>query len=322
MLLKLIERNYWLSSLSDWLIPRQVHSSQRGGTALADFETIETHGNTGVVRVLHISDSHVSVPGDDDGIYGSFCRRMHKAYTDFDRLGAFVSLMDLAVESDVDLIALTGDQVNYPGSKAVNRLVEELKRTGKPWVFTAGNHDWHYEGMEGSSRDLRSRWRQELGPFYLGHDPHASSVEVNGVRFLMIDNATYQVDDQQLAFYQDKVADGTPTVLLVHIPLSVPTIRADREGKPLCGDPAWGAKRDRNWETERRERWPVTGNLPSTEEFLSCVASSPNLVAVLCGHIHESRVDRVSDVANQYVTAPGFARGHRLFRFEGEVTSA
>ena len=164
------------------------------------WETISTRADTGTVRVLHISDSHVSVPGDDDEAHIPYCRRMHNAYTDFDRLGAFLNLMGLALASDVDLIALTGDQVNYPGPGAVKRLVEELERTGKPWVFTAGNHDWHYEGLEGSSRDLRHRWRQELGPFYAGHDPHASSIEVDGVQFLMIDNSTYQVDDAQLAF--------------------------------------------------------------------------------------------------------------------------
>ena len=286
---------------------------------MEDFETIATRADTGIVRVLHLSDSHVSVPGDDDETHVPYCHRMHNAYTQFDRLEAFVNLMDLAVESDVDLIALTGDQVNYPGPRAVKRLVEELERTGKPWVFTAGNHDWHYEGMEGSSHDLRCRWRQELGPFYAGHDPHASSIEINGVRFLMIDNSTYQVDDQQLAFYQEQIALGVPIVLLVHIPLSVPTIRADRPGKPLCGDPDWGAGTDRNWETERREQWSLSGNHASTEAFLSCVEETSNLVAVLCGHIHTSRVDRVNDVANQYVTAPGFEQGHRLIRFEGNT---
>lgn len=283
---------------------------------MEDFETIITPENTETVRVLHISDSHVSVPGDDSETFSPFCGRMHNAYSTYDRFGSFVSMMDLAVEKDVDLIALTGDHVNYPGPNAVARLVEELERTRKPWVFTAGNHDWHYEGMEGSSRDLRLRWRRELKPFYAGRDPHASSIDVNGLRFVLIDNSTFQVDDHQLAFYQKAVSDDKPVVLLVHIPLSVPAIRIDRPGKPLCGDPEWGENMDQNWETERRERWPATGNLPSTEQFLACAKSTSNLVAVLCGHIHQARVDRVNDMAFQYVTAPGFDRGHRLIRFE------
>jgi 3',5'-cyclic AMP phosphodiesterase CpdA len=280
-----------------------------------DFETISTSADIGVVRVLHISDSHVSVEGDDTEEVVQFCARMHGAYSSYDRLGSFMSLMDLAIEKDVDLIALGGDQVNYPGPRAVERLTQELKRTRIPWVFTAGNHDWHYEGMPGSSTDLRQRWRQELAPFYAGNDPHASSVEVNGLRFVLIDNSTFQIDDHQLTFFRDSVSDGTPVVLMVHIPLSVPTLRNDRPGKPLCGDPEWGEHTDNGWETERREKWSAAGNLPSTERFLAAAELTPNLVAVLCGHIHQARVDRVSDSASQYVVAPGFDRGCRLIEF-------
>jgi len=269
------------------------------------------------VRVLHVSDSHVSVSGDDEPTVAPYCGRMHAAYSEYDRLGNFLTVMDTAVKQDVDLIVLSGDQVNYPGKRAVARLVDALEATGKQWVYTAGNHDWHYEGMPGSSADLRERWRQELAPFYAGADPHASAVDVRGVRFVMIDNSTYQVDDGQLAFFKEQTDTDLPIVLVVHIPLSVLALRASREGKPLSGDPAWGAETDRNWETERRERWPGTGNLASTEAFLACVAATPQLVAVLCGHIHEARVDSVNAMASQYVVAPGYSGGCRVLHFSG-----
>jgi len=269
------------------------------------------------VRVLHVSDSHVSVTGDGEPEVAPFCGRMHAAYSEYDRLGNFLMAMDVAVKQDVDLIVLSGDQVNYPGKRAVARLTDGLTATGKEWVYTAGNHDWHYEGMPGSSADLRERWRQELTPFYAGADPHASAADVRGVRFVMIDNSTYQVDDGQLSFFREQIDTNLPVVLVVHIPLSVSTLRASRRGKPLSGDPAWGAETDRNWETERRERWPTTGNLPSTKDFLADVAAAPQVVAVLCGHIHEARVDPVSATANQYVVAPGYAGGCRVLHFSG-----
>lgn len=282
-----------------------------------DTTEIKINSISKLVRVLHVSDSHVSVSGDDEPEVAPFCGRMHAAYSEYDRLGNFLAVMDVAVKQDVDLIVLSGDQVNYPGKRAVARLADALAATGKPWVYTAGNHDWHYEGMPGSSADLRERWRQELTPFYAGADPHASAVDVRGVRFVMIDNSTYQVDDGQLSFFKEQTDTDLPVVLVAHIPLSVPLLRDSRKGKPLSGDPAWGLETDRNWETERRERWPAAGNLPSTEAFLECVAAAPQLVAVLCGHIHEARVDLVSATANQYVVAPGYAGGCRVLEFSG-----
>jgi UDP-2,3-diacylglucosamine pyrophosphatase LpxH len=276
---------------------------------------IDVGGGCTPIKVLHVSDSHVSVPGDDDEKFSPFCKRMHNAYTQYDRLGAFLAAMDLAREEAVDLIALTGDQVNYPGSRAVDRLVDALKSTGRPWVFTAGNHDWHYEGMPGSSVSLRERWRAELAPLYAGLDTHCASVTCGDVRFVMVDNSNFQVDARQLAFFRTEVQSGVPITLLVHIPLTNPTLRAFREGRPVCGDPEWGEATDTNWETERRERWPATGNLASTEAFVSEVRSAPDLVAVMCGHIHTSRIDAFENRANQYVVEPGFAGGYRLFTF-------
>jgi hypothetical protein len=86
---------------------------------LEDFESIAVSSDIDVVSVIQVSDSLVSMPGDDTEAFAPFCGRMQGAYSAYDRLGYFVSLMDLAVERDVDLIALTGDQVNYPGSCAI-----------------------------------------------------------------------------------------------------------------------------------------------------------------------------------------------------------
>ncbi len=282
---------------------------------MVDPDEVHVDGAQTDLRVMHLTDCHVSVPGDEGGAYAAFSRRMHNAYTDYDRLGAFENLMTVAVDHAVDLIALTGDAVNYPGPEGINLLTRMLEDTGAPWVFTAGNHDWHYEGMPGSSRDLRERWRRELASLYSGHDPHCAAVTINGLRFVLIDNSTYQIDERQLAFYETQTADGNPTVLLVHIPLSVEALRVARPGEPLCGDPCWGADTDGNWEIERRDRWSASGNDVCTEAFLSRVTATRNLLGILCGHIHQARIDPVNDRANQYVTAPGFTGGCRLIQF-------
>lgn len=271
------------------------------------------------VTVLHVTDSHISCDRETDCPFDDYSARMHDAYGQFDRPGAFRRAMDLAVEKQVDLVALTGDQINYPSVSAVEFVKGEIRRTGIRHVYTSGNHDWHYEGMPGSSRDLQHEWREKrLKPLYADSQAlSCSSMDIGGLRFVMIENGTYQVDEVQLAFFETQLSAGLPTVLLVHIPLCVSGLLGRSDGSPVCGDPSWGALTDRNYVVERRERWPVSGNLPSTMAFVAAVKQAENLVAVFCGHIHQHREDVIHDQAVQYVTEPGFRDGYRLVRFVG-----
>ncbi len=102
--------------------------------------------------------------------------------------------------------------------------------------------------------------------------------------------------------------------MLLHIPLW--TSEAAGEHVSHCGDPRWGWDSDRNYQIERRERWSSRGNLPSTVEFVRRVKSTPNLIAVLAGHTHRARADRLSTSAVQYVVRAACDGGSRLLTFE------
>ena len=110
-----------------------------------------------------------------------------------------------------------------------------------------------------------------------------------GIRFLAIDNSTYQISDAQLAFFKTQVASGVPLVLLVHIPMYAP-------GKKIsfgCGNPNWGAATDRNFELERRPKWPESGHTPTTLNFHKAVFSAPNLIGIFAGHIHQNSMELI-----------------------------
>lgn len=286
----------------------------RAAHAWTDLEAIvRVDGLDEAVSVLHITDSHISRGPETEAPYAACSARMHAACPEHDASFAFRAQLDLAARRRVDLLALTGDQVNYPGAAAVTWVADALRRAGVPYVYTAGNHDWHYEGLPGSSAALRRDWRvRRLAPLYAG-DPAHAALEIGGLLFVAIDNSTYQVDDEQLAFFRAQAARGLPLVLLCHVPLALPALRTG--GHPLCGDPAWGAATDRNWRLERRPPWPESGNLPSTTAFYEAAVSSPALVAVLCGHIHADRVETIRDGAVQYATRAGMDGSCRLLRF-------
>ena len=132
------------------------------------------------VRIFVISDTHLYLSDAREDPYREYSKRMAAAYngTRHFQTGeptgpeeAFRATLALAKEHGADAIALMGDIVSYPSEAAIELAVKLLDETGIPWFYTTGNHDWHYEGMEGTEIELREKWTQErLAPLYKGHD--------------------------------------------------------------------------------------------------------------------------------------------------------
>ena len=195
-----------------------------------------------------------------------------------------------AKEEEADLIALVGDIFSFPSELAIEWVISKLKEIDIPYVYVSGNHDWHYEGMEGSMDSLRNTWiNKRLLPLYQNNDPLMAAYDIKGIRFLAIDNSTYEINEDQLDFFSNQVETGLPLVLLVHIPMYAP-------GKSIsygCGNPNWSAKTDRNYNLERRPRWPNEGHTKTTFEFHKKVFEAPNLLGIFTGHIHKNTIEIV-----------------------------
>ncbi|MCX6899869.1 MAG: metallophosphoesterase [Verrucomicrobia bacterium] len=290
-----------------------------------DTATIQVSGLEKPLVVLHITDAHISVADRREAQYQRYASRMDNAYgkerehwrTKKKTTTAthFLDLLASAKDRNVDLIALTGDIINNPSQSSAQFISKALKETGIRWLYIAGNHDWHYEGMAGSDDALRRTWTHEsLLPLHPGQNPLCYAVRIGGINFVALDNSTYQVTVEQLAFYEKEIVRGLPTVLLLHIPLYTPA-NAGKHVSDSCGHPSWGWETDRNFAIERRERWPKSGNLQSTTEFVQRVRKTGNLVAVLAGHTHKARTDKLSDSAVQYVAQATCDGGSRLITF-------
>jgi DNA repair exonuclease SbcCD nuclease subunit len=251
------------------------------------------------IKIVHIADTHLFRDDERGGPYKMYSGRMAKAYNQTrhfktDELTspelAFEATLNFAKESKADLITLIGDIFSFPSEAAIEWVAAKLKEVDIPYIYVAGNHDWHYEGMQGSLEDLRDEWiKKRLLPLYQGNDPLMAAYEHKGIRFLAIDNSTYQINEQQLAFFKEQVSSGDPLVLLVHIPMYAP-------GKSMgfgCGNPDWGATSDRNFELERRSRWPEKGHSQTTFDFHRAVFSAPNLLGIFAGHIHRFSIESI-----------------------------
>jgi len=274
---------------------------------------------------MHITDSHVTVLSKNEEEYHPYSRRMDNAYKKVKHyktkkkttsMQMFLDLLEVAKEENVDLIVLTGDIINNPSQSSAAFIYKALKSIEIPYIYLAGNHDWHYEGMKGSSESLRQTWiDNSLLPLYGGIAPLYSSRVIGGINFVAIDNSTYQVNEDQLRFYKTQLKRNFPIVLLLHIPLYLEN-EAKQKNNTVFGAPNWGWNIDRNYRIERRERWGKTGNLATTSEFLETIKKSSNLVSVLAGHTHKDRISSISGQVNQYVTGCSAYGHYRLLRFE------
>ncbi len=283
-------------------VDRKEIKSARGTFSLGSNKvSIYSTADVTPFRIFHIADTHLSMDDHRGEPFLEYSDRMGRAYKSNihyqtgEKLSAeqsFEQTLALAKEQAVDFLALTGDIFNFPSEAAIEWAYQKLMDTGIPFAYIAGNHDWHYEGMKGSSVELRNTWIKRLKIMYQGNQALYAGYDFNGMRFVCIDNSTYEILPEQLEFFKTQVKSNVPFLLLMHIPLYMP-------GRPMgygCGSPDWGAKTDTGYEVERRERWKESGHTKVTMEFYDEVFRAPNLLGILAGHTHRLTLDVKNDI--------------------------
>ena len=142
--------------------------------------------------------------------------------------------------------------------------------------------------MKGNLESLRDTWiEKRLMPLYQGNNPLMAVYDIKGIRFLAIDNSTYQIIEEQLVFLSAQIETGLPLVLLVHIPMYAPRKNISFG----CGNPTWGAATDLSFELERRPKWPDSGHTQTTYDFYKKVFDAPNLMGIFAGHKHRNSIE-------------------------------
>ena len=295
-----------------------VHASPQGGAGAGVRGSFAVDGNRvrffspaigTPLRFMVIGDTHLFMDDERGEPFKAYSGRMARAYnkTRHFKTGAptnpqesFERTLALAKEQRVDLLALAGDIFSFPSEAAIEWAHARLKASGLRYLYVAGNHDWHYEGMTGTEVSLRAEWAgKRLRPLYQGYPPLMGACEINGVRFVAIDDSTYEILPEQLAFFRDQAASGLPLILLMHIPLYAP----GRDVGFGCGHPEWRAKNNKNWAVERRPKWPERGHSETTLAFCRTVFSAPNLLGVMAGHTHQPSLDCVRGIPQCVVEA-------------------
>ena len=237
-------------------------------------------------KLLVVTDPHCNFD-DDRGIpYQQYSARMNRCSVH--RFNLVEDAIAKAEQEGYDALLMPGDFLSFPSAAGVEKFAECFEHANVPCLFTAGNHDWHFEGMSGSEMDLRREWINKLLlPLYGGRDPMAYAIRIKDMKILMIDNSIYEILPEQLDFLEQELAEGLPVIIGCHVPLYVP-------GRNIffgCGHPDWNGANDPYFEIERRERWRAEGHTEVTMKFYRTVMESPLIAGIIAGHMHRFSMD-------------------------------
>ena len=266
------------------------------------------------LRILHLSDSHLTEADERDPEAVPHAEEIGARFNDRTPEGqtareVFEQTIAYAREQGIDAAVLTGDMIHFPAWAGIERVESGVKDLGVPALFTSGNHDWHFPYLEWSDATRQSHYpRLER---LAGENPACHSIEIGGVRLVTLDNSTYQVSSEQVAFLRSELDKGQPCLLFIHIPIWTEALLPgvlDQWKAPIMMCASDG------WTEETRSRWRVPGNDPSTVELYELLTQgeSLNLAGIFCGHVHFGHAGLYREGRWQYVAQPGFAGGYRL----------
>ncbi|MEE1232373.1 MAG: metallophosphoesterase [Phocaeicola sp.] len=269
-------------------------------------------------KVMFLADTHFTIEDERGKDFYSFTQRMGGSAVEPENYGksnrreqALLESLKEAKKAGCELVILGGDIINFPSLASVELLEQIMKESGLKWIYTAGNHDWHYEGEQGDAAVLRDKWEQSnLKKLYQGQHPLYSSTVLHGINFVLIDNSTNEVTKEQLDFMQEQIEKGLPIILSMHIPLYLPGHNIDYG----CGNPQWNKKNDPYYEIEKRLPWPEEGHTHVTYAFRDLIFHCPLILGVYAGHTHEEAWD-VSNNVFQYVAGANYNNEFFMMNF-------
>jgi hypothetical protein len=276
---------------------------------------IEVPGLKHEVKVWHLTDSHMTTCDERDAAAWSDAEKFDAVFRPRTPKGVgtrrlFEDSLTRAKEAGVDALALGGDITHFPSHLGLECIREGAEGLGKPWLYSLGNHDWHFPQLEWNESTREAYYPRF--DFVEGGTPEIHCCEVGGITLIALDNSSYQVSDSQVDFLAERLQRGKVCLLFVHIPLYIPEL------EPAVVE-AWKAPimmGAPDWCQEAREKWKTRSDDQATKRLMELVGSdvAQNLAAVFCGHVHFHHADVLRPDCVQYVGAPGFAGGERLVR--------
>lgn len=259
--------------------------------------------------VYHMSDNHICLADTRDNERKRILaknRTIDFAGEEGSKLPDICDAMLSEVRAAKAPLIHTGDMIDFVSYANLDYVKDKL--SGQDVIMAVGNHEFsQYVGEAFEDEAYKSQSKERVLSVLPQGCLFGSRV-IEGVKFITLDNVYYYVLPEHLSLLQKELAEGLPTVLVVHTPLySSDTYRQvvniHREGEPpyLCGCPEPYLRKLE----EMRYKQQVPDE--TTLAFLRVCEEAENLKAVLAGHLHFPLVSRLDSGIPQYAVGPGYS---------------
>ncbi len=253
-------------------------------------------------KLIHISDTHITVPSadddqkDSDAIAHGIKEWSSNGKTPLQNLEEILS--DDEVKS-ADILVLTGDGTDSLTSGSLQYL-ENIKAGFKgKFIYVMGNHDTSHHDKELDYAKSVSM----LMPLF-DNEPDFHVVRLEDFTVVSLNAFKGSVSEEQYVQMKSVSAEGKPIVLASHMPLFT------EETKKLIDKRFW----------EGASPYYLLGAPHSdsiTAQFVDFVKSAKsNVVAYLSGHIHYSSAFEFAEGRMQYSAGPAFEGFVRIISIE------
>lgn len=198
--------------------------------------------------------------------------------------------IEYANKNKLDAVLFGGDMIDYPSEENIQFLATQISNLKSPYLYTLGNHDWtfpwHYFD------DTAKNTYQPLLSSYMKENIAVSSLELEGVTILSIDNSQDNFNPESLTKVKEVLSKNTPVIVMFHVPLEAGNLLESSKEK-------WG----KSIVIGKEGLYPN----PLSEQIIQMIKSDKSpVIAVLAGHIHIKDSSPLTERITQYVSAASY----------------
>lgn len=279
--------------------------SERGVFMTVETTYITIPGLSRSYVFYHTSDAHVACALPEESDEARAIAKKHEGK--WSPMGilpvdGFDEALTLADGDHADAIFLCGDIADYYSPGTVHHIRERIRSASTEVLYVCGNHEGadYYKEVE----DIRYCY-----PDYADLMKNSPAFWVRDFGELLVvgvDNGDREIRKEQLEMLEEQFGKGKPILLMMHIPMYIPSLEA-----PV------------------REKWGENGcdyftigrglNSELTEAFCAAVKRPDNnIAAVFAGHIHLSHSGEFEGGRLQHTSPPSFEGRIRKYIVKGE----
>lgn len=274
-------------------------------------ERITIPGLSGEYELLFLTDTHMVISSSEDSeqMATNAAERGPQFIDDKGVSSAlqFSAWMDYAETQQVDAVLFGGDIIDFPSTGTLEHLRKNLDNISMPYIYALGNHDWTFP-WEYMTDKGKEEYLPLLEPM-MQWNTAINRLDVGEMTIVSVDNSTNQVNGDALQLYGEILAEGRPTIVIVHVPFMTQSVLG--KAKEVWSSPVViGAGNYGGIYPEEESETFVE---------MTTAADSP-VVAVLAGHVHFYDRDYIDGekAVVQLVGDAGFKRKGMLIHVSGK----